>query len=61
MDGRLPQCVARTTASWLLGRTPGDAEQDWVDGLAADFAATGFDYKALVRSIVTDDRYLERR
>ena len=61
VDGRLPQCVARTTASWLLGRTPGDAEQDWVDGLAAEFAATGFDYKALVRSIVTDDRYLERR
>lgn len=57
VDGRLPQCVARNTAGWLLGREVADEEQAWVEQLAADFAAADFDYKVLVREIVTDERY----
>jgi len=56
-DGRLQTCVARNTATWLLGRAPGEVEEAWVAALASDFAASGFDYKHLVHSIITDERY----
>lgn len=56
-DGRLPTCVARNTATWLLGRPPEAHEADWVEALALDFQAAGFRYDALVRAIVTSDNY----
>lgn len=57
VDGRLPRCVARNTASWLLGREIADVEEEWLVELGGGFAAGGFDYKALVRSILTSERY----
>lgn len=56
-DGRLPRCVADRTASWLLGRQPGDADEAWIDDLATDFAASGFRYDQLVKAIVTSEPY----
>ena len=57
-DNRLPRCVAQQTAAWLLGRSldrPGDAK--WLTNLSVDFARSDFSYRALVKSILTSDRY----
>lgn len=56
-DGRLPECVAEKTAEWLLGRSPTSAEEPWVEELATRFAEAGFDYKTLIRDIVTSENY----
>lgn len=60
-DGRLPRCVARNTAEWLLDRPLEDYEEDWVDELASDFAASDFDYEVLVHDIVISDNYRRLR
>ncbi len=55
---RLPRCVARRTAEWLLGRAlSGAGEEAWLDGLALRFTQGGFDYRALVSEIARDERY----
>ena len=54
-DGRLPRCVARTTAEWLLGREVTD--EVWVDELAATFSTSDFQYSELVKAIVLSDNY----
>ncbi|MCB9668728.1 MAG: hypothetical protein H6734_04550 [Alphaproteobacteria bacterium] len=56
-DGRLPRCVARRTAEWLLGRNTDSRDADWIEGLADGFRTSGFDYGTLVRDIVTSDNY----
>ena len=56
-DGRLPQCVASKAAGWLLGREPRAGEQEWVTDVAARFQQSGFQYKQLVKAIVTSDQY----
>lgn len=56
-DGRLPRCVAKRTAEWLLGREMGPDDDDWVDALGQDFASGGFRYRELVKEIVTSDNY----
>jgi len=60
-DGRLQQCVAKTTAEWLLGRELVTEEQPWVEALAARFVRTDFDYKELVEDIVTSEPYRRAR
>lgn len=56
-DNRLPACVARSTAEWLIGRELVEEEQPWVDGLAMELLASDFDYRDLVTAIVTSDVY----
>jgi hypothetical protein len=56
-DGRLPTCVARSTASWLLGREPGGDDDAWVDALASDFVGAGWSYRQLVKAVVLSDAY----
>ena len=56
-DGRLPRCVADKAVGWLLGRDSLPSERAWVDDLAARFQASGFQYKALIKAIVTSDHY----
>ena len=56
-DNRMPQCVAKTTAQWLLGRPIVSYEQAWVDELAIDFVKNGYRYRDLVRAIVTSKTY----
>ena len=56
-DGRLPRCVASTTAEWLLGRELADGEEPWVEHLSAVFVASDFDYTELVYEIVSSDSY----
>ncbi|MCO4769144.1 MAG: DUF1549 domain-containing protein [Deltaproteobacteria bacterium] len=57
VDGRLPRCVAQKTAGWLLGRDLAEVEEDWLDEIAGRFADGQFNYKALVRDILTSERY----
>ncbi|MCB9742651.1 MAG: hypothetical protein H6741_11720 [Alphaproteobacteria bacterium] len=62
LDGRLPRCVARQTAEWLMGReVSGDSEALWVEDLAATFIATDFSYEELVRAVVLSDNYRRAR
>lgn len=61
VDGRLPTCVARSTAEWLLGRKLADAELPWASDLATAFAADGYRFKSLVKSVVMSDVYRRLR
>ena len=56
-DGRLPTCVAKRTAEWLMGRDMTPADQEWLDTLADDFVGSDFRYRSLVRDIITSDNY----
>lgn len=56
-DNRLPRCVARRTAEWLVGRELEGEELDWAQGLALDFVKNGYRFRSLVRDIVTSDIY----
>lgn len=56
-DNRLPRCVARSTAEWLLGRDLQAEEEGWADQLAVEFASGGYDYRDLVQQIVLSDAY----
>ena len=58
-DNRLPRCVARRTAEWLLGRpmTLADEEQAWLDALTQDFVTEDFSFKRLVKDIVSHPIY----
>ncbi len=60
-DGRLPRCVAGTTAEWLLGRELADGEEEWLEQLSAGFVASNFDYTELVYEIVRSDTYRSLR
>lgn len=57
VDGRLPKCVARNTATWLVGRTVENSEAPWLEDLGMQFTATNYSYRELVKAIVTSDYY----
>ena len=57
VDGRLPNCMAKNTAGWLLGREVGEDDAEWLDELATGLLASDFDYATLVYEIVTSERY----
>lgn len=57
VDGRLPRCTAQRAAEWLLGREIREEEEPWLEQLSRDFVATDYRYDALVRAIVTSERY----
>lgn len=57
VDGRLPRCVSQNAATWLLGRNIQTDEQGFIEELAATFINSQFDYKQLIKSIVTSDYY----
>ena len=56
-DNRLPQCVANRTVEWLLGRPPTEEEAPWIGELARQFVFSNFNYRDLVKSVVTSDVY----
>lgn len=60
-DGRLPACVAKNTATWLLGRELDDNDADWLAELSDTFTGSNYDYKALVKAIVTSENYRRAR
>jgi hypothetical protein len=57
-DGRLPACVTRRAAEWLLARDlDADGDADWMADLTRGFVANDYSYRWLVRQIVTSPRY----
>ena len=57
-DNRLPHCVARRTAEWLLGgRVNPIADAEWLSELARNFVFNDLSYRALVKEIITSPRY----
>lgn len=56
-DHRLPRCVARSTAEWLLGRELTPEELPWTDELAVAFAAQQYSYRKLVKAVVQSEVY----
>jgi hypothetical protein len=56
-ENQLPACVAERAIQWLYGRDSLENELAWKTALGNDFLRDGFDYRALVRSIVTDPAY----
>lgn len=59
--GRLPACVSRTAASYLLGRELDTEEEAWLDELSAGFVSSGYSYSSLIREIVTSPVYRSLR
>jgi hypothetical protein len=57
VDGRLPNCVSRNAAAWLLGRDLAPEEAVWVEELALAFTNSGYNYKALIKAIIDSDHY----
>lgn len=56
-QARVASCAARTLAETMLGRPLNAAELPWLEGLAGEFTASGYDYTSLVGRIVADDKY----
>lgn len=56
-QNRLPLCVARRTAEWLLGRSMQADDEPWITELAQHFISGDYSYRSLVRTIVTSPRY----
>ena len=57
VNGTIAHCTTRNTIDWLSRRTPRPYEADWVAELAGLFAASNYDYRTLVKAIVTDPRF----
>jgi hypothetical protein len=50
-------------SEWLLGKelsdsTASERDRAWLDALGLRFARSGYDYRQLIKEIVTDERYL---
>lgn len=63
-DNRLPRCVARRTAEWLLGRPVEgltSTEESWLDELTTRFVTRGYRFDLLVRDVVTSPVYRRAR
>ena len=58
---RLPACVSRSAASYLLGRDLEPSQEPWVDELSSEFLRSGMSYRELVRSIVLSPVYRSLR
>jgi hypothetical protein len=56
-DNKLPACMGRHSAEFLLGRAVTEAEQPWMDELVRTFAWQDYSYRGLVRAVVTSDAY----
>ena len=56
-DGRFSECTAKTTAKYLMRRELEPGEEEWLDELVFVLENSGFQYKELVRAIVTSDNY----
>ena len=56
-DGRLSRCIAKKAAEHHLNRELESREEEWLLELAADFEASGWQYKDLVKAIVKSSSY----
>jgi hypothetical protein len=54
---RIPRCVVQKAGEWLLGRGFHPREAAWFDSLLGTFVASNYDYRSLIRAIVTHPNY----
>ena len=59
-DGRISKCVAQKAAEFQLNRELEDSEQEWLQGLATDFESGGWQFKDLMKTIITSSSYRRR-
>ena len=56
-NNQLPQCVAKRTAEWLLGRPLQSDEASWRAELGQSFLWSHLNYRKLVKDIVMSETY----
>jgi hypothetical protein len=56
-DGAFASCTTKKVWTWLLGRDPADIDSTELLVLGEQFAGGGYDFKALVRALVSSDAY----
>lgn len=54
---RIAQCAVKNLGEHLLGRELGADDLAWLQGHVDAFEESGYDYSAMVRRLVTDERY----
>lgn len=61
VNQKIPKCVVQKTAQYFLGRTLSIEDLDWKRTLSQDFINNNYNYKQLVRDIVTSEQYRSRK
>lgn len=56
-SGVFASCTTKKVYGWMMGREPAEIDAVEVDQLTAAFVDGGYDFKALVRALVTSDAY----
>ncbi|MFN3202104.1 MAG: DUF1549 domain-containing protein [Bradymonadia bacterium] len=56
--GFFGRCMAERQWTTVMGRAPTDAEDEILDDLASTFAGEGYNFKALVKALVTRPEYV---
>ena len=60
-DGQLAQCVTQNAVGWLYGLDAEDVDADKMAMWAAEFERSGYNYTALIKSLIMDDAYGRRQ
>ena len=53
LDGSIAHCAAKSAVRRLIGRDLAPHELPWIDELSAQFSGSGYQYKSLIKAIVT--------
>ena len=56
-DGSFAACTTKNTWHWIMGRAPSALDAAQLANLTTQFTASGYDFKDLVRTLVTSDAY----
>ncbi|MEC7983623.1 MAG: hypothetical protein VX278_00585 [Myxococcota bacterium] len=61
VNGRIPSCVVQKTVQQILGRPLREEDQDWKSRLTYNFITNNYNYKHLVKDIITSKQYRSRK
>ena len=56
-DGSFAACTTQKVFGWMMGREPNSMDQNELDAITATLVDSGYDFKALVKTLVTSDAY----
>ena len=57
-NGKFATCTVKKLWNYFMHRPPLDSEADIISAMANDFAGDGYNFKNLVKRIVTRDEYI---
>lgn len=60
-DGKLAQCVTENAVTWLYGWDAEEIQPDKLHAWTETFEQSGYDYTALIKTLITDEAYGRRR